>query len=344
MNPDLPDAWRHDELGWYQAPDTEVVEPRDTHALGVDVSSWQGQPDWRQVAASGRSFVYIKAGEGTGTTYPSLDGQYAGARAAGLLVGLYWYADPGQSPEANADAFAAQVNRLGAVPGHLPPCLDLETGSGNLAGWAQRFVTRLRQETNAVRVMVYSSASFFAGQIGEGWMDPNIALWIAHFGAPPGQPSYLTPRVAIHQYTNTGQVAGVAGNVDLDYAIWSLTTIAPPAAGTNPAPTQPTATGAVPVLAPQEEAMLTAAYQQLSGSATVGQWPGWPSWAGGSGRSLTLVDYARQADVQLCQIKADLDTLRSSAAAASLGGALSDLDVQRIATAVVALLADRLAS
>jgi len=195
-----------------------VSEP----VAGIDVASWQGTPDWRKVAAAGVGFAYIKASEGDSSSYPSLNSQYAGARAAGLAVGLYHYARVGKSPTANADAFAAQINRLGAVAGHLPPCLDLEEGAGNLSGWADAFIARLRLKTGCKKVMLYTGTSFFNTHLGEGWMDDDISLWIAHYGRPPGKPGYLSPRVAMHQYSQTGQVAGIAGAVDLDVAIWPL--------------------------------------------------------------------------------------------------------------------------
>lgn len=191
-------------------------------AAGIDTASWQGTPDWAKVAAAGISFVYIKASEGGSASYPTLDKQYAGARAAGLTVGLYHYAKTTQSPSSNADALAAQVNRLGAKAGHLPPCLDIEEGAGNLAPWADTFIDRLRQQTGLRRVTVYSSASFFKDRLGEGWMDNDVTLWIAHYGKLPGHPGYLTPRVGIHQYSQTGKVNGIAGAVDLNVALKPL--------------------------------------------------------------------------------------------------------------------------
>lgn len=50
-------------------------------------------------------------------------------------------------------------------------------------------------------------------------------------------------------------------------------------------------------------AMLTAMWPQLAGEgAKPGKFTGWPSFPDGSGKRLTLVDYARQADVQLSKI------------------------------------------
>lgn len=209
-------------------------------APGIDVASYQGSPNWQSVKNSGVQFVYIKASEGSSSSYPSLNSQYAGAVAAGLVTGFYHYAKPGLSPEANADAFAAQINRLGAKDGHLPPCLDLEEGSGYLGDWAKAFVARLRLKTGIQRVCVYSGGSFFQTQITERWMDPDIMLWIAHYGRPAGQPGYLTPRVAVHQFSSTGAVPGIGGNVDLNFPVWPLATIL--GGGSSPAvTTTPTA-------------------------------------------------------------------------------------------------------
>jgi GH25 family lysozyme M1 (1,4-beta-N-acetylmuramidase) len=350
----VDDAWRHDELGWLpnhqagvedvQLAETQYIAPSitpnaSTNALGIDCASYQGAPNWAQVAAT-RQFVYIKAGQGNGTSYPTLDSQYQGAMAAGLAVGLYWFADPSLTPEANADAFSVQVNRLGAIQGHLPPCLDLETGTGYLGAWAQQFVARLRQNTGCVRVMIYSSASFMKTQITETWMDANIALWVASWGVPPGQPTYTSPRVALHQYSSTAQVAGVAGNVDLDWAIWPLSTLIP--SETPPVTTPPAATTAS-VLTAAEQAMLLACYQQFSGSAVVGQWTGWPSWPGGSGRSLTLVDYLRQNDAAITALKLELDSFKAQAGITpGVPAVLSDADISKIAAAVAGMLASKL--
>lgn len=187
--------------------------------LGIDTSRWQGRPDWARAAAAGFTYAYIKASQGAVSSYAGLDAQYAGAFGAGLDVGLYHYADPRSSPESNADAFAAQLIRLGALTEHLRPALDLEEGSGDLSGFAQRFVQRLRARTGTRRVMVYSGSAFFTAHIGERWMDADIGLWIAHYGRAPGSPAYLTPRVLMHQYSSTGGVPGIAGNVDLNFSI-----------------------------------------------------------------------------------------------------------------------------
>lgn len=364
------DDWRYDALGWHfrdtdldETPiahalvaeppmprhATSPVAPRINNALGLDVSNWQGTAiNWQQVA-SNYKFCYIKSSEGTNYVSPALDSQWNGARSAGILCGAYHFGTPTNAPEADADAFSAQVNRLHAVQGCLPPCLDLETGTGDLSTWASRFITRLRANTGCVRVMIYSSASFFANQIREDWCDANVALWIASWNNSPGKPSYNTPRVAIHQHSDAGVVSGISGKVDLDYAIWDINTIVPDIAQPpSPPPASNNGASQVSVLTPDEQSRLTACYQQLSGSLTPGQWQGWPTWAGGTNESLTLVDYSRRSNQQLVALQAGLDAARSEIATLKASGVpsvatLSDQDVARIASAVAAMLAQKLA-
>lgn len=64
----------------------------------------------------------------------------------------------------------------------------------------------------------------------------------------------------------------------------------------------------------QLDAMATGVYHQMSGSPNVGEWPGWPSWQGGSGRTLTPVDYLRQQDVLLNTLLTEVKALRAEVA------------------------------
>lgn len=202
---------------------------------GIDVSRWQGNVNWSAVKQAGYAFAYIKATEGVGYVSPTLDGQMAGARAAGLVVGAYHYARPGNNPADDARTFAAELRRLSAwQAGNLPPCLDMEEPAGNAAGWVRAFIDTLRAELGRREVMVYASSSYVTDQLGgEGWADDGVTLWVAHYGRQPGKPGYLSPRVVMHQHSSTGHVPGVAGNCDLNVCLVDLAGLA---GGTTPPP------------------------------------------------------------------------------------------------------------
>nr|BFF03110.1 hypothetical protein GCM10020241_47850 [Streptoalloteichus tenebrarius] len=175
---------------------------------------------------AGVEFAYVKLTEGTGYLNPNRDSQFRGARAAGLVVGAYHFARPdnGNSPQAEADYFVGEVLRLGAHgDGLLPPCLDIEVAAGDVAGWCTSFVARLRQRLGRHPVIVYASTSFINANLSEGWANANdIRWWVAHYDRAPGEPGHRTPRVVIHQYTRTGRVNGIAGDVDMNLAMRPL--------------------------------------------------------------------------------------------------------------------------
>ncbi|SHF41486.1 glycoside hydrolase family 25 protein [Streptoalloteichus hindustanus] len=193
---------------------------------GVDVSSWQGEPDWGAVRRAGVEFAYVKTTEGTGYLNPVRDAQFRGARDAGLVVGVYHYGRPdyGNSPQAEADYYVREVLRLGASgPGLLPPCLDIEEAAPRVADWCTAFVARVRERLGRHPVLVYASTSYINGHLGEGWANAtDIRWWVAHYDRSPGDPGYKSPRVVMHQYTRHGRVAGVAGDVDMNRAMRAL--------------------------------------------------------------------------------------------------------------------------
>lgn len=299
-------------------------------ANGLDCSDNQGSINWAAVASSGIEFAYVKLSEGENSSYSTAASQFNGATNAGLTTGGYCFAQPAYSPQANAAAFAEQLLALNAIEGHLPPCLDLEVGTGYLGNWASTFVTELRRLTGCTRVMVYSSLSFFKTQITESWMDDDILLWLAHIGVPAGQVGYSSPRLALHQFSFSGQVPGVSGNVDLDVALMPLDEM-----------------GDDMGLTPEQDAMLTACYQFITGSATVvpqgEDWPGWPTWAGGTDEHLTATDLARRANVQLNALAAAVQGLTAQHAALVKRSAapptqIGRSDINAIAASVASLL------
>lgn len=332
MGSPIFDALWNDTLS-RRDPELQALMTSTTGALGADVSNWQNVVSWAPFAASGRSFVFVKAGEGNSTSYPTLDAQYQGAVNAGLTVGLYHFAITNLTPEQNADAFAAQLNRLGAINGHLPPALDLEEGSGNLSGWAQRFVARLRQQTGCQRVFVYSDISFMTHNIFENWMDDDVLIWIADPSAPPGKPRYSSPRVAIHQYSQSGQVPGVSCDVDLNIALRPLDQLIVGDSDMTPEQAQQLDT-----LTQQVDDI----HQQLLGL--------YNAWAGGktdaNNTAYTLLQLVLRNNVEIVQAGLIADEIKSAIAVLNVApgpdGQLSSADAQLIAEQVVAEFSSKL--
>ena len=82
---------------------------------GIDVSGWQGNVDYAQVASSGIQVVYMKASEGIDFVDPYFEQNYENAKANGLKVGFYHYLTARSNEAAVAQAnFCINNSRQGA--------------------------------------------------------------------------------------------------------------------------------------------------------------------------------------------------------------------------------------
>jgi lysozyme len=184
---------------------------------GIDVSDEQGNPNWHQVAASGRQFVITKATEGIGWKAVSFAANWAGIKEAGMLRGAYHYARPdlGNTPDAEASYFLQVVQAAGLQAGDFL-ALDLEVNSANLAGWA---LTWLEQVTAAVgfRPFFYSYHAFLSEQgLTNNDSLAKYGLWLASYTPTMPSPPPTWPSIAIWQYSCKGTVPGINGLCDED--------------------------------------------------------------------------------------------------------------------------------
>ena len=191
---------------------------------GIDISQWQGSIDWARVRAAGKSFAWCKATEGTGFTDPTFAANDRNARAAGIVVGAYHFAQPGplvSDGTKQADKFLAVAT---PQTGDLIPALDLEVPNGLTAAQMQSFVrgfaTRVHDALGAWP-MVYVSPSFWSKYLGNSTFaaDLGCPLWVAHWGVT--SPTVPAKNWGGHgwsfwQYTSSGSVPGISGRVDLD--------------------------------------------------------------------------------------------------------------------------------
>jgi GH25 family lysozyme M1 (1,4-beta-N-acetylmuramidase)/peptidoglycan hydrolase-like protein with peptidoglycan-binding domain len=196
-------------------------------AEGIDVSHWQGTIDWKQVAAGGISFAYMKATEGGTYVDPRYTTNTKAAHPVGILRGAYHFARPGDSysAQAQADHFVQHATVNGTL-GELPPALDLEDAGGlskdKLMAWVHSFVNRV--QTKAGRGMVlYVSPAFAEANLNASLKD--IPLWVADWGVtePPNFDGWT--HWMFWQYTNQGQVSGVSGPVDRNVYAGSATAL-----------------------------------------------------------------------------------------------------------------------
>lgn len=188
---------------------------------GVDVSRWQGGVRWD---AFDLDFAILKASGGDGGLYT--DGQFANNARWPRPWGAYHFAG-GTSPNAEADYFIA---RLREQPGWtLPPVLDWEPPRFDPAlalTWVLRFCERVEDELQ-VRPMIYTGA-YVALARDRALL--AYSLWLAAYTPQPIACAPWGDRWTAWQYTSTGRVPGIAGNVDMNVAdrAWFLSHVTGP--------------------------------------------------------------------------------------------------------------------
>jgi GH25 family lysozyme M1 (1,4-beta-N-acetylmuramidase) len=183
---------------------------------GIDVASYQGYPNWTSVKNSGKSFAFTKATEGTTYTNPYFATNWSRMKSAGLIRGAYHYGRPGTDPTAQANYFCSKV---APKSGDLQMTLDIETTDGKsssqVRSWIVTFINRIKTLTGRPGI-IYTGFYFWRDSAGNG-SNLNCPLWLAAYVSNPAP---YVPAAwstwSFWQYTSSGSVPGVSGNVDRD--------------------------------------------------------------------------------------------------------------------------------
>lgn len=191
--------------------------------LGIDVSGHQGDIDWNAVKSAGVEFVFIRVGNrGTteGKIYPDGYAQdyYAGAKAAGLSVGAYFFSQAITTAEAQEEAWFV-LEQLKNWELELPVVYDWEWvgDDARTANMDPQLLTQCTQafcqiiSSAGLRPMIYFNYSQGLELLDLAQLDA-YEFWLALY-----EPAINFPyRVDFWQYSCEGTVPGISGNVDLN--------------------------------------------------------------------------------------------------------------------------------
>ena len=191
---------------------------------GIDVSSWQGDIDWQQVKDSGVEFVMIRVGgRGTGeqgNLYADENAQmyYEGATAVGLKVGAYFFAQSITVEEALEEA-AYVLDAVKDWDVQMPLVYDWEyvdekartadVDSQTLTEMAKAFCSEIRDAGYTPMIYFGRSQSVDLLNLSELVEFP---FWLAMYSTIMDYPY----KIDMWQYTETGSVPGIEGNVDMN--------------------------------------------------------------------------------------------------------------------------------
>lgn len=193
---------------------------------GIDVSAHNGIIDWQKVRADGISFAILRAGFGKLAKQKDerFEDNYAGAKAAGIPVGAYWYSYAMDEDEARqeADVFLSVIK---GKQFEFPVYFDLEEkkqfdlGKDKVSAIMRAFLEKV--EKAGYFVGLYGSASSLVTHTADDDIKSRYTIWLAHWC---DQTNY-GGAYGIWQHSEKGKVAGISGNVDLDIGYKDFPTI-----------------------------------------------------------------------------------------------------------------------
>ena len=203
--------------------------------LGIDVSHYQGTINWSSVAGAGITFAWNKATEGTTEVESTFTNNEVNAKAAGIPIGCYHYAHPElNTPASEAAHFWAIAGSFIQGDGKsIMPMIDVEgsafsghVGATSLSDWVNQWCNAVSNYAAGVGLVI--TPVIYISACNATYLDSSVAQWIPWIADYNGQdPQTGTPwsvcssydwwgTWVVWQYTSTGSIPGISGNVDHD--------------------------------------------------------------------------------------------------------------------------------
>lgn len=202
-------------------------DPAYSTRHGIDVSEFQGEIDWEAVREAGYSFVFVRVGyrgygeKGVLCEDKTANQNLKGAKEAGLKVGAYFFSQALTEGEAREEAdLSIQILDRAGVTLDLPLMYDPELirhdeGRANDISREQVALNtkafRQRAKEAGIRTDIYSNLPW-EDRLFDGEILNACRIWYADYEKKPQTPYHFT----WWQYSDTGQVPGIEGAVDLD--------------------------------------------------------------------------------------------------------------------------------
>ena len=194
---------------------------------GIDVAKWNGVIDWKKVKEDGVQFAILKAINKQCKVEDSFNRNYTGALSVGLPIDVYNYSYATTVSKATADAQSV----LNAIKGKKVGTVWLDVEDKIQMNLGMTLIDIINAykyiiEKAGYGFGVYTGLSFYNTLIKPYHSFLDCKFWIARY--PSGavvdlnfEPAESKKPNIMHalwgwQYTSSGKVNGISGNVDLD--------------------------------------------------------------------------------------------------------------------------------
>ncbi len=185
---------------------------------GIDVSKWQRNIDFQKVKNDGIDFVIIRIGYGKYESQKDLyfEKNYEEARKVGLPVGVYHYSYATSIEDAKLEA-ACVLCWLNRRKLDLPVYFDIEDKCQSklpkklLTDICKAFCNRI--EASGYWAGIYANKYWSSNLINGAELGKRYTYWVAQYN---NKCTYDGP-YDMWQYSSSGKVNGINGNVDMNY-------------------------------------------------------------------------------------------------------------------------------
>lgn len=196
-----------------------------TSKLGVDVSSYQKNINWKKVKEAGVEFAILRIGyRGYGESGkliedPMFEKNYANATREGIEIGVYFFSQSVNEDEIKEEAeFVCQ--KLEGKEISYPVVFDLEKIKNDeartdnltteeITSMTEKFCQLIQEK--GYTPCIYGNAKTFTTKMKLEQFN-DYSKWYADYQE---KPIYIYD-FEIWQYTETGKINGISGNVDLN--------------------------------------------------------------------------------------------------------------------------------
>lgn len=186
---------------------------------GIDISEHQGNINWEKVKSNGIDFAILRCGFGMDITAQD-DSQFERnikeCERLGIPYGVYLFSYADTVDKAKSEA----EHTLRLIRGHKPNLgvwYDIE--DNNTSGSVEKYILTniINTYCNIIKNAgfmcgIYASLSWLNNKI-ESSIKNTFPIWVAQYY----KECQYTGKYVLWQYSSTGKVDGILGNVDMNY-------------------------------------------------------------------------------------------------------------------------------
>lgn len=187
---------------------------------GIDAARFQKNIDWNTARRNGVNFAFIKATEGGDLLDAEFENHWRGAGQAGVARGAYHFYYFCTTPEVQAAWFIQNVPRGNMLPPVLdmewnpfsPTCATVRPPGAEVRNQMNRWL-RIVTAHYGQKPIIYTTPKFYRendlSQIN------GYEFWLRTTAKAPSE-AYPDQRWTFWQYSATGIIPGIAGEIDLN--------------------------------------------------------------------------------------------------------------------------------